>query len=104
LGERLTVELGRAVVREPRLLLMDEPAVFPQPEEARAFYELLHHLPDRVGCALLIASEEVSALRGCKPVMSMAGGRLHCTSSRRKVIEFPGARSGGGGYSGQGAS
>jgi ABC-type ATPase involved in cell division len=95
LSERLTVELARAIVREPRLLLVDEPAVFRQPEDARDFYELLRALPDTVGCALLIASEEVAALRGCKPMMSLSGGRLSSTTSRRKVIDFPGSPSGG---------
>lgn len=95
LSERLSVELARAIVREPRLLLVDEPAVFRQPEDARAFYDLLRSLPEKVGCALLIASEEVSALRGCKPMMSLSGGRLSSTTSRRKVIEFPGSSSDG---------
>lgn len=92
-SERLSVELARAIVREPRLLLIDEPAVFRQPEDARAFYDLLRSLPEKVGCALLIASEEVSALRGCKPMMSLSGGRLSSTTSRRKVIDFPGSSS-----------
>lgn len=89
--ERFLVELARAVVREPRLLLVDEPAVFRKPDDARAFYELLRSLPEEVGCALLIASEEVTALRGCKPMMSLSDGRLTSTASRRKVIDFPAA-------------
>ena len=103
LSERLSVELARAIVREPRLLLVDEPAVLRRPEDARAFYELLRSLPEKVGCALLIASEEPSALRGCKPMMSLSGGRLSSTTSRRKVIDFPGSPSSGGAY-GQDAS
>ena len=95
LSERLKVELARAIARQPRLLLMDEPAVLPRTEEARAFYELLHSIPDQVGCALLIASEEVSALRGLKPIMSLANGRLHIPSPRRKVIDFPAQRTDG---------
>jgi putative ABC transport system ATP-binding protein len=90
LSERLSVELARAIVRAPSLLLVDEPAVFRRPADARDFYELLLSLPEKVGCALLIASEEVSALRGCKPMMSLSGGRLSSTTSRRKVIDFPG--------------
>ncbi len=89
LSERLLVELARAIIRRPRLLLVDEPAVFRNPEHARAFYGLLRSLPKEIGCALLIASEEVSALRGCKPMMSLSGGQLSSTTSRRKVIDFP---------------
>lgn len=89
LSERLLIELARAIIRQPRLVLVDEPAVFRSPEHARAFYELLRSLPDKVGCALLIASEDVSALRGCKPMMNLAGGQLSSTASRRKVIDFP---------------
>jgi ABC-type ATPase involved in cell division len=96
LSERLLVELARAIIREPRLLLVDEPAVFRNPEDARAFYELLRSLPEKVGCALLIASEEVAALRGCKPMMSLSDGRLSSTASRRKVIDFPASPIGGG--------
>jgi ABC-type cobalamin/Fe3+-siderophores transport system ATPase subunit len=89
LSERLLVELARAIIRRPRLLLVDEPAVFRNPEHARAFYGLLRSLPKEIGCALLIASEEVSALRGCKPMMGLSGGQLSSTASRRKVIDFP---------------
>ncbi len=96
LSERLLVELARAIVREPRLVLVDEPAVFRNQDDARAFYELLRSLPEKVGCALLIASEEVSALRGCKPMMGLSDGRLTSTASRRKVIDFPVATYSGG--------
>lgn len=94
-GERVMVELARAIVHGPRLLLVDEPAVLPQPDDARAFYALLHSLPERLGCAVLIASEEVTPLRGCKPMMSLGNGQLSSTTSRQKVIEFPRSPAGG---------
>jgi ABC-type ATPase involved in cell division len=89
LSERMLVELARAIIHEPRLLLVDEPAVFRKPEDARAFYTLLRSLPQETGCAQLIASEEATPLRGCKPMMSLAYGQLSSTMSRRKVIDFP---------------
>jgi ABC-type branched-subunit amino acid transport system ATPase component len=89
LRERSIVELARAIVREPRLLLVDEPAVLPKPSEAQAFYALLRSLPERIGCSLLIASEEVTPLRGCRPIMSLSDGHLTSTAARLKVIEFP---------------
>lgn len=92
LRDRLLVDLARALVRQPRLLLIDEPAVLPQPHEARDFYRLLHDSTDHLGCALLIASEEPAALRGLNPMMSLSDGTLESTSSRTKVVDFPGVR------------
>ena len=106
LGERLRIELARAIARAPALLLIDEPAVMSKPREAGELYALLRVLPERVGCALMIASEEVAALSGAGRIriMSLDGGRLYSAERRRKVVSLSERRGGGIGGAGTGAS
>ncbi len=88
-NERVHVELARAVVREPKLLLVDEPSVLSGPSESRELYALIRSLATESGIAVVITSGDMSALGGVQRFMTIDNGRLRSTDSRRRVVPFP---------------
>jgi ABC-type ATPase involved in cell division len=90
LTERMRLILARALVREPRLLLVDEPASIPSLSERDALYRLLRDVTRASGRTLVIASEEMAPLHGAEVVMSIGDGELCSTDERGTVVHFPG--------------
>ncbi len=89
-GERIRVGLARGLVREPRLLLVDEPAVSPSPIECQELYALLRTLAHEDGLAVVLASEDLDALEGARRIMSISDGDLRSMDSAGVVVSFPG--------------
>jgi ABC-type lipoprotein export system ATPase subunit len=87
LGERARVMLARALVREPRLLLVDEPAPMPSLEDHDRFCATLRTVAGERGIALLIASESPGPLQGLGAQMTIsAGGELVSTSGEPGTV------------------
>jgi putative ABC transport system ATP-binding protein len=98
-GERTRVALARALIRKPRLLLVDEPALTTSPGERDAIRELLRSLLRRSDLALIVASEDVGILRGARHVLRIGEGGLLSGERPGTVVPFPLERTGQTHYS-----
>ena len=59
-GQMQRVFIARAIVREPKLLILDEPMASIDPEMQNSFYELMSRLKDKM--AIVLVSHDVGAV------------------------------------------
>jgi zinc transport system ATP-binding protein len=83
-GQQQRVLLGRALVVEPELLVLDEPTSGVDPEGQASFYDLLHHLNRERGVTLLLVSHDIG-------VVAREVSQLACLNRR---LVFHGAPAG----------
>jgi branched-chain amino acid transport system ATP-binding protein len=63
--ERRLVELARAVVGRPRLVLLDEPAAGLPEEETGHLGEVIGRIPDEVGALVILVDHDMSLVSAC---------------------------------------
>ena len=76
-GQAQKVMIARAMVNDPRLLLLDEPTVGVDEKSKRDFLKLLAHLNDKHKISILMISHEMDVVREfSKREISLKNGRI----------------------------
>ncbi|GGC02804.1 cysteine/glutathione ABC transporter ATP-binding protein/permease CydC [Marinobacterium zhoushanense] len=89
-GQRKRLALGRALLREAPILLLDEPAEGLDPQTEQAVLELI--LQYRTGQTVLLISHHAAALACFDSAMLMDRGRVLERGDIKQLLEDPGSR------------
>jgi ABC-type branched-subunit amino acid transport system ATPase component len=64
-GQRRLVEVARAIVGKPRLVLLDEPAAGLPDEETALLGEIIRGIPEHTGAMVILVDHDMSLVSGC---------------------------------------
>jgi simple sugar transport system ATP-binding protein len=82
-GERQRIEIVRALLLEPTLLIMDEPTSVLTPQEVEQLFVVLRQLA-KEGCSILYISHKLHEIKAlCETATILRGGRLVDTCDPR---------------------
>ncbi|MCG8989230.1 ABC transporter ATP-binding protein [Delftia acidovorans] len=90
-GQRQRVAIGQAIVHQPRVLLLDEPASGLDPEARASLSQLMRALQAQ-GMTLIVSSHILSELdEYCTHILSLRGGRVESHEALHGGIQAPAA-------------
>lgn len=86
-GDRRLVEIARAVVGKPRVILLDEPAAGLGHEESRRLTEVIRAIPERTGALVILIDHDMDLVSAsCDTVAVLDFGRLLVQGPTREVL------------------
>ncbi len=87
-GQRKLLELGRALMSSPSLILLDEPSAGVNPSLTLRLIERIRALRDRFGITFLVIAHDMDLmLRLCERLIAMADGRVLVAGEPQAVLE-----------------
>jgi branched-chain amino acid transport system ATP-binding protein len=85
--ERRLVEIARALVGSPRVVLLDEPAAGLPDEETRYLGRLIGQIPERFGALVVLVDHDMSLVSACCGVTAVLDfGRLIASGPTAEVL------------------
>jgi branched-chain amino acid transport system ATP-binding protein len=86
-GERRLVEVARAVVGKPRLVLLDEPAAGLPDDETEHLSEVIRRIPEETGAMTILVDHDMSLVSACCTTTAVLDfGKLLATGPTAEVL------------------
>jgi branched-chain amino acid transport system permease protein len=93
LGDQRRLEIARAIVSRPRIILLDEPVSGVSAEEAQRLRELLLAINRELGIAMVVIEHNIGFLVSlCQRVSVMAEGRILAEGDAAAMVSDPRVR------------
>lgn len=88
-GEQKQLEVGRALLLRPRVLLIDEPSIGLSPLVVQDVFRLLRQLADRGTTVLMVEQNVKSALKMADEAIALESGRLVLHKPAAELLHDP---------------
>ncbi len=85
-GQRQRVRIARALVRMPRLLLLDEPSAALDSQAQERLYRLLRRLCDERGMSIIMVDHDIAAVSSHVDSVACLNRRIHYHAGRGEQI------------------